>query len=622
LTAVSIARIIGWLSCAVLLTPAGVRAEDPPRAKRVLLLHQAGVGGPIRPKFDAAFVEALRSDDSVPIDLYEEAIETERFPGAEQARLLREYLKNKYADRKIDVIVAQGIRPLTFARENRELFGDPPIVTTVAPAGELDTSDNIIGLQGGFWIDGTIDLAQTLLPDTCCVFVVDGTRDNNGDVEAEVRRRWKDRNRRLRLVYLRDLVLRDLLSRIAAIPEHSVVLFVRQTMRNRLQDLDEFEGLAHVLAASPVPVFTQIEEFMGRGVVGGYIWRFETDARRMAEIAKLLARGTRPRDIPPGRNTYTTMLDWHQLERWHISESRVPAAALVLFREQSFFELYRRYVVGGLIVFAAQLVLIVGLLAERAWRRRAEAEARRTRDNLAHLTRVSAMGELAASLAHELNQPLTGILCNARAATHLLASDNPQLPELKEILQDIVSEDKRASDIISRMRDLVSKRASERTPVDVNEIVLSMTNLVTGDSRVRQVSLGLDLAADPLMIEGDRVQIQQVVLNLLLNAIEAASSSDHLPHEVVIKTDASDRHSVHVIVRDNGIGLPEGPENQVFEPFYTTKASGMGMGLSIARSIVESHAGTIWATNHNGRGAEFHVTLPRLEATGTPGMTR
>jgi C4-dicarboxylate-specific signal transduction histidine kinase len=221
------------------------------------------------------------------------------------------------------------------------------------------------------------------------------------------------------------------------------------------------------------------------------------------------------------------------------------------------------------------------------------------------------MGELAASLAHELNQPLTGILANAQAARRLLAADPRARPELRQILQDIVDDDKRAAEVISRMREMVSKRAPERTIVDVNEVVQTVTKLLASDSIIRQVSIQLELAQDSLIVDADPVQLEQVFLNLLLNALEATSISSRLPHTVLVATEADDHHSVHVIVRDNGAGLPAGAEWEVFEPFYTTKGSGMGMGLSIARSIIESHGGNIWAATAIERGAEFHFTLPR-----------
>jgi PAS domain S-box-containing protein len=373
------ARFIACFGCLVVIAFADGPAAQSPRATgSVLLLQQSDTGGAPLTRFDAAFIDALHSATSGSIELYAENIDSERFPGAAQARVFTDYLAKKYAGRKMDVIVAQGMRGLTFARQHRALFGNPPIVTTVAPAGVLNHKDNIIGLQGGFWIEGTLALATQLLPDTRAVYVIDGVRNGTGDMEAEVRRQWKAnaQYRNLTLVYLRNLELSDVVSRVAAVPPHSIVLLVRQTMRTQSQDVDRFESLAQVLRASPVPVFTQIEDFIGHGVVGGYVWRFGTDARRMADMATLIASGTSPHDIQFGRNSYDTMLDWQQLRRWGIAESRIPSGSIVLSRPKSFFEVYGGYVAAGAAVFTAQFTLIVGLLAQRSRRRRAEEDAR------------------------------------------------------------------------------------------------------------------------------------------------------------------------------------------------------------------------------------------------------
>ena len=348
-----------------------------PAPRTVLLLHEnSDVGGALRARFDAAFTDAVRATTSDPVELYAETMESDRFPGADQTRVFKDYLTKKYAGRRIDVIVADGFRPLIFAREYRRLFGNPPIVTTIAQPGQLDSEAHIVGLQGGFWAGETVSLATQLLPDTRNVYVIDGTIDNNGDVEQQVRRQLRERFSGLTLVYLRDLTLADLLARVTVIPPHSVVVFIRQTIGTRSQNLDHSEALAEILRVSPAPVFTLFEEFLGRGIVGGQIWRFETDARRAAAMATLIANGTSPRDITPGRNTYETMLDWQQLQRWGIPESRVPAGSTVLFRPKSFLNVYGGYVAAGAAVFTAQFALIVGLLAQRARRRRAEQEVR------------------------------------------------------------------------------------------------------------------------------------------------------------------------------------------------------------------------------------------------------
>jgi PAS domain S-box-containing protein len=379
---VKTARRTLFIACVCCLVVIGSRdgrlaAQAPQDTHTVLLLQRsADVGGSLRTRFDAAFADALRADRSTNVELYEETIESERFPGAAQAQVFTSYLTRKYAGRKIDVIVATGFGPLSFARQHRGLFGNPPIVASVSAPGQLDSNDNVIGLQGGFWVGQTISLAKQLLPDTRAVYVIDATPANDGDIELAVRHQWRERHSDLTLVYLRDLVLDDLVARLEAIPPHSIVVLIRQAIRTPSQNLERAEGLTRVLRASPVPVFSLREDSLGRGVVGGPIWRFETDARRVATMARRIATGTSPRDIPIGRNTYQTMLDWQQLQRWGISESRIPAGSLVLFRPKSFLDQYGEYVAGGVAVFTAQLMLIVGLLAQRARRRRAEDNAR------------------------------------------------------------------------------------------------------------------------------------------------------------------------------------------------------------------------------------------------------
>jgi PAS domain S-box-containing protein len=383
------ARFIASLCCLIVvgaaqrlaaqLPPASEAArasQSAPAPRTVLLLNESYGSAVLRAGFDAAFADAIHAATSGPFELYEENIETDRFPGAEQARVFVDYIAQKYGGRKIDVIVAQGFRALIFAREYRALFGNPPIVTSVAQPGQLDSNDRIIGLQGGSWAGDTIALARQLLPDTQHVYVIDGTIDNNGDIERQIRRQWRERHSSLTLNYLRDLTLADLVTRLATIPEHSIVLFLRQTIRTPSLSIEQSEVLTHILRASAAPVFSLRDDALGRGVLGGPIWRVDIDAKRVAEMAALLANGVSARDIPSGRNTYETRLDWQQLQRWRIPESRIPSGSVVLFRPKSFFDQYGGLVATGAAVFTAQLALIVGLLAQRARRRRAEEEAR------------------------------------------------------------------------------------------------------------------------------------------------------------------------------------------------------------------------------------------------------
>jgi signal transduction histidine kinase len=224
------------------------------------------------------------------------------------------------------------------------------------------------------------------------------------------------------------------------------------------------------------------------------------------------------------------------------------------------------------------------------------------------------MGQLAASIAHELNQPLASMLYNARAGVQLVSTANVSMPELREIFEDIATDNLRARDVIVRVRELVSKRAPQRAPVNMNELVQTVKGLVGNDAAALRVSIDLDLAPMALLVNGDQLQLQQVVLNILMNALEAAASVEGSQGKVTLKTALGKHQAVHVMVVDTGPGLPPGDEKQIFESFYTTKPSGMGMGLSIARSIIESHGGTIWVERPTAGGALFQFTIPHLRA--------
>jgi C4-dicarboxylate-specific signal transduction histidine kinase len=219
---------------------------------------------------------------------------------------------------------------------------------------------------------------------------------------------------------------------------------------------------------------------------------------------------------------------------------------------------------------------------------------------------------MTASLAHQLNQPLAAIMTNAQAAGRMLNTVAPNVGEVRAILQDIVRDDRRASDVIQRLRQLLRNGELEFAEVNLTAAIREVVDLVSTETKGRNVAVSYDFDGEPILVNGDRVQLQQVILNLLHNAMDAMADEHNQIGRIVIGVRAS-RESVIVSVRDSGPGLPPGTEEMVFEPFYTTKARGMGMGLSIVRSIIEAHGGTIRALNAVGRGALIEFQLPRTE---------
>jgi PAS domain S-box-containing protein len=248
-------------------------------------------------------------------------------------------------------------------------------------------------------------------------------------------------------------------------------------------------------------------------------------------------------------------------------------------------------------------------------RKQTEAELLRQRTELAHIARVSSMGELAASLAHELNQPLGAILANAEAAELFLEQDPPALNELHDILAAIRKDDERAAEVINRMRSLLRKRALERRPIEVNSLVEEVRQLVSGDAALRGISLTSDLVPELPKISGDHVHLQQVLLNLVLNGMDAVACLPRERRRLSISTRLGADGQVELAVIDSGPGIEPASLSRLFEPFYTTKPNGMGMGLSITRTIVEAHRGRIWAENIASGGAAFRIVLPIMRST-------
>jgi PAS domain S-box-containing protein len=293
-------------------------------------------------------------------------------------------------------------------------------------------------------------------------------------------------------------------------------------------------------------------------------------------------------------------------------------------REKAEFELEYRIVhpggeirdihaVGHTVLGASgDLVEFVGTVIDVTERKRAEEERERLRRalaDLAHVNRVTTMGELTASLAHEVNQPIAAAVTNANTCLRWLTRDQPDLEEAREAALRIVKDGTRAADIISRIRLLFKKGTPQRDLVDVNDIIREMIVLLRGEATRHNISVQPDLATDLPEVMGDRVQLQQVLMNLIINSIEAMKGANG-KREMVIKSQRPKDGRLLVSVSDTGVGLPPQKASQIFNAFFTTKPDGTGMGLSISRSIIESHGGRLWATENSGRGATFHLTLP------------
>jgi signal transduction histidine kinase len=593
-----------------------VAANSPAAAepRRVLLLHSFGPQFVPWVFFVGQFREELfrRSPDK--IDLYEASLEGSRFQQPEEQGPVVDYLVALFAKRKLDLIVTIGAPATFFVQKYRaQFFPETPLVIGAPEQraidyGKLTPNDAPVAVALDFkkWIENILQV----LPGTTHIAWVVGASPLERFWTEEFRRTSQPFTDRISFEWFNDLRFEDMLERVSKLPPHSAVFYVDLRVDAAGVPLDRDLVLPRLREATNAPIFSYIDSYLGLGIVGGPMLSSEEVGRRMAQAAVRILSGETPGDlkIPPvalGAPQY----DWRELQHWNISEDRLPAGSIVRFSEPTVWEQYRLQI--GLIgaVILLQGAMISGLAFERRRRRDAEVQSRQRSAELAHINRYSVAGELTATIAHEINQPLGAILANIEAAELMVKSPAPDLEEIGEILADIRRDDERASQVIGRLRSLLKKVPFELKHIDLNEVVIETEQFLSALTIGREVGLTSSIAPTPLPVKGDRIQLQQVILNLIVNAMDAMSSMPAAARRITVSA-ARDGNSANLSVSDLGPGIPVEKLEEVFEPFFTTKPEGMGMGLSIARTIIEAHGGRLTAENQEGGGAVFRIRLP------------
>ena len=304
------------------------------------------------------------------------------------------------------------------------------------------------------------------------------------------------------------------------------------------------------------------------------------------------------------------IFDWRELQRWGIPESRLPPGSVVRYRRPSLWDEYKLTVLTAVGALVLQSLLIARLLYERRARQRAEIDSRRNLALAADANRRETMSALTTSIGHELGQPLSAIVHNAQALQMMVTANRAAPDATGEILADIQAEAVLATQIIDRHRTMLRSHQLHKKPIDLHSVIDESLALVAHDMRARQIEATLDLSSTPCVIDGDQVLLQQVLVNLVRNAMDALAETPPARRHITIRS-AVTAADVEVSVRDTGTGLPAEIIDRLFTPFVTTKSHGLGIGLTIAQRIVEAHGGTIGAHENLDGGATFTVTLPR-----------
>lgn len=606
-----------WLahaSAALAILIALLITDAAAKPRRVVLLNSFGPQfGPWN-FYAARFREEIVKQSPDEIDLYEVFLQSARYAEIEDQQPIIEYIRSLFVGRELDVIVSIGAPAAKFAQRFRpQFFPTTPLVIGAAErrsVEETGLTNNDTYVPTTLNFNGWIENILQVLPDTKHIVWAVGASPLERYWNEYFRRASQPFSNRVTFEWFDALTFNQMLERVAELPPHSAIFFVDLRVDAAGVPLDTTRALEGLHRAARAPIFSYVDGYFGRGIVGGPLRSSAETGRVMASVTVRILAGESPGNIKPeplteGQPTY----DWRELQRWGISESLLPPGSAVMFRAPSLWQQYRLEIAATSAALLFQTALIIWLIAEHRRRQRAEFISRNSMAELTYMNRVASASLLSASVAHQVNQPLTSIVLNASAALGLLAPETPNIEEAREALADIRDSGHRASDIIANVMGMFRRDNSEaRQQLDINELIQSVLVLVHIDLRKHEINTQTVLAEGIPQVAGNKVQLQQVLLNLVQNAIEAMSLTQR--RVLSIKSEFNADNEVHISIEDTGSGINNADTERVFDPLFTTKSHGMGMGLSICRAIIEAHRGRIWVSPVAQRGSAFHVVLP------------
>jgi signal transduction histidine kinase len=551
-----------------------------------------------------------------PLDIIDHALVTARFGGESRDGPFIAYLRATYADDPLDLIITIGPPAAQFVQRQRmKLFPSTPVVLAVIDEkhvnyADVAANDVVVALHSDH--NSFFESMLRVLPETKAVMVVTGSSPLEKTWLEDIRGASVPYQRRLAFSWQSDLPFEEVLKHAAALAPHTVILW-----RGMIVDA---AGVVHegdtaidkLYAVANAPIFSDQAAFFGRGIVGGPMHSISAVSQQTAAAAVRLLAGDKPADIRlPAIEFAPPKFDWRELQRWGIPESRLPPESEIRFYDPSAWEQYRLQILGICAALLVQVGLISWLVHEHQRRHLAEIQSRNAIAELTYMDRIATAGELSASIAHEINQPLTGITTRANAALRWLAPETLDVENVRAALVQIVAAGERAGDIVSSVRAMFKNEPVEPALLDINRLILTVLEIVRVELQNNNVTLDLKLDDVPGIL-GDGVQLQQVILNLVMNAIESMKSVQ--PRVLRIHSTPDGAHAVRVSIEDTGTGVDPANIDRIFKVLFTTKARGMGMGLSICRSIIENHGGRIWVSPAAKAGSMFQFELPTTSA--------
>jgi signal transduction histidine kinase len=704
----------------------------------VLLLHPLEQRAPEYAAIEAGLRQEFANASVDATQVYSEFVDLD-FRRPIDRQIFADYLRAKYADVGIDAVVALSDEAVQFVAEYRDVIGDVPLVFAKRTGSTIDGIPKSSSVVAPLLPSRTVELALLLQPNAQHLFVVSDAPTADGVGLPPLRAFLSGYSGKVEVEYLLGLAPDNLLDRVAHLPPSSFVLYAPTGFGSAPSAPAAHEMAERLAARANAPVYGLLDDYVGRGIIGGYMVRSQQVGAEMARQTLRALRGEYASAVDNLSGSY--VVDSRALSRWKLDQARLPAGTELRFAPPSIWTLYQGWIITLLVFVAVQFALIVTLLiqsisrrrdrlalAETAhrfqlarvagkvgiwqwdldteqlivepelrdllgyegvdgaeapadwtsliyeedlskfrraardhaqritpslelqcrmldksgkvrWflargqaiiarhrligtatditdRKRDEDERARTqvqlqeqRNELAHLGRAAMAGALSGAVAHELNQPLSAMMSNARAGLQFIARGSADGQEIKDILADIESDGRRAGEVIRHLRSLLRRGEAQFETVHLDVIVNQVLRLLHSDLIGHNIKVAHEPTAGVPPISADAVQLQQVMLNLLSNACDALKGVNPRDRRISIGVAVRGPGRVRISVSDNGCGFPDNNPEHLFKPFVTTKRSGLGLGLSISRSIVDAHGGRLWAENNRDAGATFHVDL-------------
>jgi signal transduction histidine kinase len=566
---------------------------------------------------DREFRRTLEAAAPNGVEFYTDPVDGVRFQGDELMPEFLALLTKKYRRNEVDIVVAVADFGLDFAeRYQAQLWPNKPVLILGIEEQRLrqrGLPSNFAYLPLHIDVEGTLALAEALQPKAERLVVIAG--------EGAFEKQWAERsaqaarsraNRRWAPEIWSGVPLRELRERLAALDPRTAVLYTfmyRDREGHKYFPLDVVKPMAEVSGA---PIYSWYPNYFDRGLTAGSLSSHEDHGRRAGELAISILRG----EIAASGATLPAtasrcMANVERIEAFGLDVNALPAGCELAYQSPSLWRDHRGKLLAGLALFILQAMTIAGLLVQRHRLRLAGDDAARRRAELSRAARAATVGELSASIAHEVGQPLGAIVTNTQTAELLLEGGITDAVELQQILADVRRDALRAHEVVRRLRALLEKHAVEFAQVDLSATFGDALAVLAPEARRRGMTIECSFIEGSAPLRGDPIQLQQVLLNLVLNAMDAMQDTAAGGRVVSVSLSAVDSN-FELTVADRGHGLLAGHSTRLFESFFTTKPHGLGLGLSIVRTVVVAHGGRVWATPRDGGGSVFTVRLPRM----------